>query len=212
MFCYSCRHFSLPGFDNGSEEAFAKTGFRRWKKAHGQDGGILNHTVSQCHKRSDMAWIDYEQYKAKNTSMEQVFQRKVQENRHYIKEVILTTAAQNIAQRGHRERDDAINPGNVKKFLKLIANPVVNNRVATGPKNEKYISAAIQHEVIDTFIRIVLEVAEMKCHYFSIQGDESKDVRKTEQLSSVIRFFNETSMSIEECLITFIALAQLDGI
>ena len=127
VFWYSCRYFSLSGFDSNGEEAFTKTGFRRWKKAHGKDGAIPKHTASQCHKRSDIAWKDYEQNKAKHTSVEQVlndqYQKKVQENRHYIKtvgEVILTTATQNIALRGHRG-DDVINPGNVKKFLKLIA-------------------------------------------------------------------------------------------
>ena len=60
MFCYSCRYFSLPGFNSNGEEAFTKTGFRRWKKSHGKDGAIPKHTASQCHKRSDMAWKDYE--------------------------------------------------------------------------------------------------------------------------------------------------------
>ena len=114
--------------------------------------------------------------------MEQVlndqYQKKVQENRHYIKtvgEVILTTATQNIAQRGHREGDDVINPGNVKKFVQLIAkhDPVVSNRVATGQKNEKYTSVAVQNEIIDTFATMMLEeIAEniWKCHYISFKA------------------------------------------
>ena len=164
MFCYSCRYFSLPGFDSNGEEAFIKTGFRRWKKAHGKNGEIPKHTALSA--TNVLAWKDYEQNKAKHTTVEQVlndqYQKKVQENRHYIKtvgEVILTTAIQIIAQRGHREGDDVINPGNVTKFLKLIAkhDPVVSNRVATGLKNEKYTSVAVQNEIIGTFVTMVLE-------------------------------------------------------
>lgn len=143
----------------------------------------------------------------------------MRENRHYIKtigEVILTTATQNIAQRGHREGDDVNNPGNVRKFLKIIAkhDSVIGDRLSSGPKNEKYTSAAIQNEIIDTLSTMVLEeIAEniKKCSYFSIQADESKDVRKTEQLSLVIRLFNEVTMEIEECFVAFIAMSELDA-
>ena len=113
--------------------------------------------------------------------MEQIlneqYQRKVEENRHYINTVgvvILTSTTQNISQCGKRERNDVINPENV-----------------------------IQNVIIDTFAMVLEEIAEniKKCHYFS------KEVRKTEHLSLVNRFFNETSMSIEECFITFITMA-----
>ena len=95
------------------------------------------------------AWAHYELNKKKNSSVKQVmneqYQKLVRENRHYIKtidEVILTTATQNIAQRGHREGDDVNNPGDVQKFLKLIAkdDPVVSERLSSGRKHEKYTS------------------------------------------------------------------------
>ena len=42
-------------------------------------------------------------------------------------------------------------------------------------------------------------------------ADESKDVRKTEQLSLVVRFFNEKTMKIDECFIKFIAMVDHDA-
>ena len=39
MFCFACRHFAPPTYGN-ADEAFIKSGFRRWKKAHGKDGAI----------------------------------------------------------------------------------------------------------------------------------------------------------------------------
>ena len=100
---------------------------------------------------------------------------------------------QNIAQRGHREGDDEQNPLNVSKFLKFTAKhyPVIADRVKDGPKNEKYISSAIQNETIQTLASMVKEViaeSVKPCRYFSIQANEAKDVSKTEQLSLVVRF------------------------
>ncbi len=63
---------------------------------------------------------------------------------------------QDIAQRGHREGDDAMNSGNVRKFLKFIAkhDPVIAERVKSGPRNE-YTSHTIQNEMIDTLAYMV---------------------------------------------------------
>ena len=83
VFCFPCRHFCPPGYGN-AEEGFTKTGFRRWKKAHGKDGAITKHVNSQCHKMSIMSWNDYNRNKAAKTSVEQVlndsYRKKVNEN------------------------------------------------------------------------------------------------------------------------------------
>lgn len=222
MFCYACRHFSPPAYGN-ADDAFVKSGFRRWKKAHGKDGAIEKHLNSQCHKSSCIAWVDYQRNMAEKTSIAQsiseAYQKKVRENRHYIKtvgEIILLTATQDIAQRGHREGDDEHNPGNVRKFLRFIAkhDPVIADRVKSGPKNEKYTSSAIQSEMIDTLASMVREeIAESvkACHYFSVQADEAKDVSKTEQLSIVVRFYDEVSHCIQECFISFTPMVLLDA-
>ena len=47
--------------------------------------------------------------------------------------------------------------------------------------------------------------------FFTIQADETKDVRKTEQLSVVIRFFAEESKTIQECFLTFIPMEALNA-
>ena len=213
MFCFSCRHFTPPAYGN-ADDAFIKSGFRRWKKAQ---------MKSQCHKLSYVAWTDYQSNKAKETSVAQIisaaYQKKVKENRHYIKtlgEIILLTVTQNIAQRGHREGDAEQKPGNVRKFLKFTAkhDPVIADRVKDGPKNEKYTSSAIQNEIIQTLASMVKEeIAESgkSSRYFFIQADEAKDVSKTEQLSLVVRFFYETSCSIQECFISFTPMIMLDA-
>lgn len=58
----------------------------------------------------------------------------IQENCHYIKsvaEVLLLTATQNIAQRGHRGSEDHDHKGNFMAILQLFANhdTVAKNKV-----------------------------------------------------------------------------------
>ena len=131
-------------------------------------------------------------------------------------EIILLTATQNIAQRGHREGDDVSNPGNVTKILQFAAKHdlAIANRIKNGPKNEKYTSSSIQNEMIETLSHMVLdEIVEnfQRPRFFTIQADETKDVRKTEQLSVVIRFFAEESKTIQECFLTFIPMEALNA-
>jgi len=211
-----------PGRRN-AEEAFTKTRFRRWKKAHGTYGAITKHVNSQCHKMSIMSWNDYNRNKATKISVEQIlndsYRKKVNENRHYVKtvgEIILLTATQNIVPRGHREGDDVSNPGNVKKILQFAAkhDPVIAIRIKNGPKNEKYTPSSIQNEMIKILSHMVLdEIVEsvQRPRFFTIQADETKDVRKTEQLSVVIRCFAEESKTIQECFLTFIPMEALNA-
>ena len=222
MFCFACRHFA-PATSGNADDAFTKSGFRRWKKAHGKDGSIARHLNSLCHKSSYIAWADYRRNKLENTSIAQsiseAYQKKVRENRHYVKtlgEILLLTATQAIAQRGHREGDDERNPGNVRKFLQFTAkhDPIVADRVKNGPKNEKYTCSAIQNEMIEVMASMIKEeIAEnvKSCYCFSIQADEAKDVSKTEQLAIVVRFFDEITQCIQECFISFHQMMQLDA-
>ena len=57
MFCFACRHFASAAYDN-ADDAFIKSGFRRWKKAYGKDGSIARHLNSHCHKTSYITWAD----------------------------------------------------------------------------------------------------------------------------------------------------------
>ena len=217
-----CRHFAPPSYGN-IEAVFISTGFRNWKKANRKDGRFAKHHNSQCHKISTSCSIDYLQNLHSGTSVRQMvdsnYLESVRRNRHYIRtigEIILLTVSQNIAQRGHKESDDVLNQGNVRNILKFTArhDPIIAERLSDGPKNEKYTSAAIQHEIINAFASMVLEVileSVKSSFYFAILADEAKDVRKTEQLSLVIRFYDEISFCINECFLEFIPMDKLDA-
>ena len=99
-----------------------------------------------------LLWGDYQRNISEKTSAAQTislaYQKKFQKNRHYIKtiaEIILLTVTQDITQRGHREGDNELNPGNVRKIIKFAAkqDAIVADRIRDGPKNEKYTSLMI---------------------------------------------------------------------
>lgn len=87
--------------------------------------------------------------------------------------MLLLTATQNIAQRGHRESEDN-NQGNFLAILQLLANhdPVVEKKLS-GIQNAKYTSHQIQNEVRSTIIKEVKD-----SQVFSLLADETKDIAK----------------------------------
>lgn len=107
-----------------------------------------------------------------------------------IADVLLLTATQNISQRGHRESEDSNNKGNFIAILEEIAkhDPVVKKRMnAYG--NSKYTSSGIQNEILAEMVRteIIKEVKESEV--FSVIANETKDLRKKEQVSLVLRYY-----------------------
>ncbi|KAL3997012.1 hypothetical protein ACER0C_009668 [Sarotherodon galilaeus] len=122
--------------------------------------------------------------------------KKVEENRIYIKtvaEVLLLTAMQNLSQRGHLETDTSQNKGNFLEIMELISkhNPLIAKKTKAAG-NAKYTSNTIQNEVMECLSEMVREdiIREVKeCEYFSVIADETKDLKKTEQLSLVLRYY-----------------------
>ena len=110
------------------------------------------------------------------------------ENRHYIKtigEVLLLTATQDVAYRGHREAsiDGNANTGNFLQILQLVArhDDIVVKKIASAPKNAKYTGHQIQNDVIDVLGGLVRQsiLDEVRdAEYFSIIVDETKDISK----------------------------------
>jgi len=220
-FCFACRHF--PSFGKEAESAFTSTGFRNWKKANYTDAGFSVHAKGDFHKTAMIMWQEYKQMKYNNTGsvlqlQSDVYAKQVAENRHYIKtvaEVLLLTAIQNLAQRGHRENlatDD--NPGNFKKILQLVVqhDKTISDRFNCDSVVTRYTSKDIQNEILSVMADMVREhvIDEVKQSvYFSVLVDETKDVSKKEQLSFVLRFF--ANGDIHECFVDFKPATGLDA-
>ncbi|KAK0145615.1 Zinc finger MYM-type protein 1 [Merluccius polli] len=139
--------------------------------------------------------------------IDQEYKRKVEENRRYINTiavVLLLTATQKQAQRGHRESEDSDNRGNFIETLTVIAkhDPTIGEKMR-GKGNAKYTSSTIQNEILECLANMVRDaiVKEVKeSEVFSVIADESKDLQKKEQLSLVDLDAKGLSVKIIQCL------------
>ena len=128
-----------------------------------KDGGFKVHEKSEGHVNAMFAWGEHKKAILTDSSildaLNEAYNKKVQENRKYIKtvaEVLLLTATQNIAQRGHRETEGADNRGNFLEILEMIAkhDPVVQKKIK-GKQNAKYTSSVIQNEILECLANMV---------------------------------------------------------
>uniref|UniRef100_A0A8C2DXL4 TTF-type domain-containing protein n=1 Tax=Cyprinus carpio TaxID=7962 RepID=A0A8C2DXL4_CYPCA len=217
-YCYACRHFSLP---SASESVFtSQAGFSHWKKALYKDGGLTLHDRSDSHVNAMFAWREYKNRMLSDSGLmdliDQEYKRKVEENRRYIKtiaEVLLLTATQKQAQRGHRESEDSDNRGNFIETLTVIANhdALISEKMRE-KGNAKYTSGAIQNEILECLANMVRDdiVKEVKeSEVFSVIADESKDLQKKEQLSLVVRYYYRGA--IHESFLDFQHAQDLDA-
>jgi len=120
-YCFACRFFASES-DNSP---FIKSGFKNTKNAMDKDCGIKGHDKSITHKTCMSKWDGYKQSR-KTTSIQTQLnvanEALIRENRYYIyniAEILLFTACQNIAQRGHDESESSLNKGNFLELLEL---------------------------------------------------------------------------------------------
>ena len=186
-----------------------------------KDGGFKWHEHSEGHVNAMFAWSEYKKNIVKDSSireaLDKAYKKKVYENRMYIKtiaEVLQLTAMQNVAQRGHVENDGSQNQGNFIEIMELISkhNPLVAKKM-NGAGNAKYISNTIQNEVLECLSdmvreEIIKEVKESKV--FSVIADETKDLKKKEQLSLVLRYYYNGA--VHESFLDFQRASELDAV
>ncbi|KAF0711003.1 zinc finger MYM-type protein 1-like [Aphis craccivora] len=100
-----------------------------------------------------------------------------------------------MAFRGHNEQKDSCQQGNFKELINLLSkyDNKLKNHLEEGSKNAQYTSQSIQNDIIFSLHNVVFKhikssIANCK---ISIIADETSDVGHHEQLSIVIRYFDE---------------------
>ena len=179
LFCFACRHFWLPSVQETQLLAF-EIGKRPCRKMEVSASMLEQSSIL-------MPWwhggvlITIHLYSRQWT--------KGTKNRKYMKtvaDVLLCTATQNIAQRGHRESEDSGNKGNFLAILEVIAkhDPLIKPKM--GHSNAKNTSNHIRNEILevlaDTVRKDIIE-EEKESGVFSIVAYERKDLKKPEQIS-----------------------------
>jgi len=215
IFCYACRHFLVSGV---ADKAFTSIGFSNWKKAQYKDAGLTLHAKSDYHVQAFTAWQDYKNRDTSKSILHQLTDeraRQIKENRHYISAVVNAlkfTAIHRLAQRGHDETRESVNAGNFIDLMKLIGqyNDTVGKKLTDLPRNAKYVCHNIQNEILAIMAKIILnEIANevREAGEFAVLSDESKDCRKTEQLSVVLRYFFRGT--VYESFVGFVPMSDL---
>uniref|UniRef100_A0A673HRZ6 TTF-type domain-containing protein n=1 Tax=Sinocyclocheilus rhinocerous TaxID=307959 RepID=A0A673HRZ6_9TELE len=196
------------------DKSVFESGFNNWKKATYKEGGFRIHARSECHKQAMVAWKDYETAVKNNRTLLNVLNKEhdkqIKDNREYMKtiaEVLLLTATQNIAQRGHDESAESDNRGNFIAILETIAkhDKTLKKRLHS-IHNAKYTSKAIQNEVLSCLADMVrTKIIEV----FSIMADETQDIKKKKQISLVLRYYY--SGAIHESFLHFESADQVNA-
>lgn len=177
-----------------------------------KDGGFASHAKSEAHINAMLAWENFEREQKNRTFLTKLSHertKRIQGNRNFIKsvsEVLLLTAAQNIAQRGPREIVDS---GNKGTFL-ANHNTVVKKKLKTG--NAKYTSHQIQNEMLDTLAEMVHStiISEVKeSQVFALMADETRDVKKKAHISLVLRYYYRGT--VKESFFNFEAAEHLNA-
>lgn len=166
-----------------------------------------------------ITWRDYQKAVKSNATLVNALNKEhnkqVRENRDYIKtigEILLLTATQNIAQRGHEESAESDNKGNFMAILETIAkhDKTVQKRL-TSIHNAKCTSKGIQNEVLSCSADMVRTqiIEEVKdSEVYSMMAVETKDVKK-EQISLVLRYY--FSEAVHESFLHFESADRLDA-
>ncbi|KAK0154034.1 hypothetical protein N1851_003883 [Merluccius polli] len=76
-----------------------------------------------------------------------------------------------------------------------------SQKVKTIPKNATYTSHEIQNELISVMSNIVTEAIVNRGSWYTLKVDGIRDPTGTENVSIVIRFFNEDTLAITERLL-----------
>lgn len=205
-FCMYCRFFSTNDSSNKghTDKAFVSTGFKSWNRA---TESFRVHQGSTCHIQSSKSFSSFMSSEEKsidvllNQQREDVLTQKQveKENNRKVMErlidIVVCLAKSGHSFRGHREKENDLNKGLFLSLVDLLKkyDPVMKRHLEEAPRNASYTSNHIQNDLITALHNIILRniVASVHGKKISLIADETSDVGHTEQMSVVIRFFDE---------------------
>lgn len=206
-FCFVCRCFGLDvtSHRGHADTAYTTTGFRGWNIATKK---FKLHQMSSIHKSSVTSLsvylkgnpIDVQLEKEKEKFLSKQEERRLQ-NHVIMKrliDIIITITKGARALRGHNESSKSLEKGLFLEIVELISryDIVLQNHLKNAPKNATYVSGDIQNDIINSIQTVMLRsirsiISSINSKPISIIADETTDLGHHEQLSLVIRYFDE---------------------
>lgn len=205
--------YCMPCMLTGEKNSWTTDGFNSWKKATSK---FILHETSYRHVEASLQLKLMFECLPLLPALEESKNKEIATNRLIVSQLIDITvylARHSLAFRGHRENwKTSLNQiqGNFKDLVMLLAkySPVLATYI-NGIKNNKnkckfnYISWLRQNQLIEAtaqFIRLNISDQVRNGKLFSVSMDTTFDNSKKEQLSFVIRYFNEETSSVYERL------------
>lgn len=187
--------------------------------------------LSQCIQRHETSIQHFDALKVHNlwvknqtvdANLERQYSEEATKWRNVLKrliQIILTITSGNTALRGNEGSLKIQNPteGNFLRIVKLLAqfDPILNNLLSNEEQKIKYLSWAIQNELIDILAtdlrRTICNDIKSSC-FFSVILDSTQDITKKDQVSLVIRYtkvdFEQKIVEVKESFLGFFVLKK----
>jgi len=221
VFCFPCRCFRGNESNNSQTTiTFSKVGFKGWNKAN---EAFKKHQLSKCHVNSSTSLlnflngksIDCVLDKAKEVSLSKKSEERIK-NRQIMNrliDIVICLCKGGRPFRGHNESSTSNNQGLFKEILNLLSkyDDLLKTHFQEGPKNALYRSNRIQNDLITSIHTVVLQkiISNINSSFISIMADETSDVGHHEQMSIVVRYFDD---NVNRPVETFVSLKRMTSV
>ena len=184
-------------------------GFRKRLQTSYNDQ-FAKHAASTCHANSFSAWKDKEERGAASLTLGSIAHKSDNENRKWLEvifHVIRYLAAEGLPLQGDHENLDfseGLSGGlfvDTSNNLVLPLQPEIAALAKKIPRSAKYLSSAIQNEIIQVMANMVRNVHASRVknsEIFAIMVDGTSDTNREEIQGVVARFLSLTTGEIED--------------
>lgn len=223
-FCFPCRCFAreVSTHRGHSDSAYTKNGFNNWNIATQK---FKLHQQSSIHLGSESSLNQYlknqpidiilQTERSLNLSRQEEIRLK---NRSFMKrfiDIIITITKGGRALRGHDEKEESNERGLFLEIVDLHSryDPVLKEHLKNGPKNATYLSHQIQNDILQSIHNVMFRSIVSTIHkkQVSIIADDTTDLGHNEQMSIVIRYFDDDLFAPNECFIGLRRLLLVDA-
>ena len=223
-FCYPCRKFSFSDAGQGirKDDTFTKKGYTNWKHATEKNEGFYKHADSLDHIDCMKQWKEKELRCHHNAEISTLVNfNQVMKNRYYFSaliEIVQFLALHQLPLRGNFDAFD--DKGNVSSGLlmsrldfSIKKDSKLAEWVKTIPKNAAYTSHEIQDELIAVMKEVLTDeiVREVGEAWYTLLVDGMKDDVGVENVSIVIRFYNEETHKVLQRLLVMTTSLAADA-
>lgn len=213
-FCFSCRMFKGNEKNSGQiDSTFFEKGFSAWYRA---GEAFKKHQLSKYHLNSSTALYNYlhntsiaskiDELHAYETSQKEIERQNNRITMNRLIDIVICLVKSGRPFRGHDESSHSVNQGLFKELVNLLSkyDTVLKKHLIEGPKHALYTSNRIQNDLIMSIHNVILQTIKINVQnsFISILADETSDVGHHEQISIIIRYFDEEKNRPIETLVS----------